>query len=80
MKYFGWMSTVFLILCSLPEIYSGLKTGQVGATYGLLYLWLLGELTGLVYTIWRKDIPLIVNYTMNSILVGIIIVIKEGII
>lgn len=80
MKFFGWTSTIFLILCSLPEIYSGLKSGHVGATYGLLYLWLAGEVTGLIYTTSQKDIPLIVNYSINSILVTAIILIKEGII
>jgi hypothetical protein len=79
MRYFGWMTTILLTLCSVPEIYSGLKTGSVGATYGLLYLWLAGEITGLIYTISRKDAPLIVNYSMNSILVTVILLIKEGI-
>ena len=80
MKFFGWMTTICLTLCAVPEIYSGLKTGTVGATYGLLYLWLAGEIFGSIYTIYKKDVPLIVNYGLNSILVTIIILIKEGII
>jgi len=80
MRFIGYLSAVCLILCAIPEIYVGLKTGVVGASRGLLYLWMAGEILGLVYTIWLRNKPLIVNYGMNTLLVGIIIAIKEGII
>jgi hypothetical protein len=80
MKFFGWMSTVALVLCGLPEIYSGLKTGTVGSTQGFLYLWLVGEIAGFIYSISLKKLPLILNYGINTIIVMTIIAIKEGII
>ena len=76
MKRFGWFSTLFLVLCGLPELYSGLTTGTVGASYGLLILWFLGEICGVIYTIHKKDLPLILNYGINTIIVGTILLIK----
>ena len=80
MRYIGYLSGVMLILCAIPEIYVGLKTGVVGASRGLLYLWMAGEILGLIYTISLKNKPLVMNYGMNTLLVGIVIAIKEGLI
>jgi hypothetical protein len=80
MKYIGYLSGVMLILCGIPEIYVGLKSGVVGASRGLLYLWMVGEILGLIYSISLKNKPLMMNYGVNSLIVSIIIAIKEGII
>lgn len=76
MRNIGYLSSVFLILCGLPELYLGLTTGNVGASYGLLILWFIGEVLGLIYTINRKDLPLILNYSFNTLIVGAILCLK----
>lgn len=78
MKLVGWLSATFLILCGVPELYLGIKTGNVGASWGLLTLWFAGEVFGLVYTVYRKDYPLIANYLLNTCIVGCILGVKLG--
>lgn len=77
-KTIGYISTICLVLCGLPELYDGIKTGQVGASWGLLGLWFAGEVFGLLYTIPLKKIPLILNYALNTFIVGAVLCVKYG--
>ena len=78
-EYLGWISAALLISCGVPELYSGLRSGTVGATWGLLILWFMGEVTGALYCIKIKKLPLLANYGINTILVGSIILVKLGV-
>lgn len=76
MQKVGYLSSLFLVLCGLPELYRGLTQGYVGASFGLLLFWFIGELLGLIYTIDKRDTPLIVNYGFNTIIVGALLWLK----
>ena len=62
----GWLSTLCFSLCALPEAYSAYKTGKVGATWGLLLLWLIGEILGIIYILPKADMPILTNYITNT--------------
>lgn len=76
MKKLGWLSSTFLLLCGIPELYLGIKTDEVGASWGLLAMWFLGEVFGLIYVFPTRKGPLILNYLGNTLIVGAIIAIK----
>lgn len=76
MKALGWISSLSLILCGVPEVYAAYTSGTVGISWGLSILWFLGEITGLLYVINSRRFPLIFNYFINSILTGILLYMK----
>jgi uncharacterized protein with PQ loop repeat len=76
MEVFGWIGASLLAVCAVPQAYDSWKTGNsYGITWGLLMLWLWGELFTLVYLFSKDvyDLPLICNYVANVFFVGIII-------
>ena len=78
MNNIGWISSLLLVLCGVPELYRGISTGHIGASWGLVTLWLLGEILGVIYTFNKRDLPLFFNYSLNTIIVGAIFIIKFG--
>jgi len=80
MKYIGWASSTLLLICGLPELYYGIKTGHVGMSTAFLVMWFLGEILGLTYVLLMRNKPLIFNYLGNTIIVGLILAIKKGLI
>lgn len=73
---YGWLSAICFSLCALPEAYSAYRTKKVGATWGLLILWLVGEILGIIYIVPKNDFPILTNYTVNAIVLFYIIYIK----
>ena len=62
----GWASTICFSLCALPEVIHARKHNRVGLTWGLLILWLVGELCIIVPIAIENPIPyLLVNYGIN---------------
>ena len=76
MNIVGILSSICLVLCGLPELYRGVKEGNIGASLGLLILWFLGEILGLIYTTYIGDMALIINYGFNTFIVGILLWMK----
>jgi len=74
----GYMSSALLVACGIPELYLGIESGAVGASYWLLILWFAGEILGLMYAASLGKIPLLLNYGLNTIIVGAILMIKLG--
>lgn len=70
------ISSLCLILCGLPELIRGLQIKHVGASWGLLMLWFIGEVLGLIYTLYLGNLPLICNYGFNTVIVGCLIYLK----
>ena len=70
MRILAWISTISLVLCGVPDLIGGLLTKEVEVSLSLLSIWLLGEVSGLLYVLHKKDTPLIVNYGLNTIIVG----------
>jgi len=70
MRGFAWISTISLVLCGVPDLIAGLTTREVNVSLSLLSIWFLGEVSGLVYVLHRKETPLIFNYGLNTLIVG----------
>ena len=74
MSAIGWLGSLCFALCAIPQAYKSYEEGNSnGVSWGLLILWLLGEILTLIYVIPKKDLPLIVNYLSNLFFLVIII-------
>lgn len=74
MEVFGWISSICLGICALPQAIKCYRQGHAeGIDYMFLGLWTLGEIAGIIYVIYINSLPLIVNYSFNLVLLSIII-------
>lgn len=73
MNWVGWVGSLCLGLCGLPQAikcYQTKSAKDISAMF--LLLWLTGEICTLIYVIPKWDWPLIINYLFNIILIGVI--------
>lgn len=73
----GWVSQICLAISAIPQAYDCWKRKSAeGISLGMIVLWMIGEVFGLGYvlTVTYPAIlwPLVLNYTVNTVLVGII--------
>jgi uncharacterized protein with PQ loop repeat len=73
MEYIGWIGSILLAFCGLPQAIESYKTkNSDGLTWGFLIMWGVGELFTIAYIIPKWHWPLIFNYTANIIFISII--------
>lgn len=72
MEWVGWVGSILLMLCAVPEVIRSVIRKQCDIGWGMLLSWLFGEILVLIYVIPKKDIPLIANYLGNTILILIL--------
>lgn len=69
----GWVGSICLAICGLPQVYKSWKTKRADDISMLfLILWGLGELLTLIYVFPTFQLPLIFNYVTNIVLIGVI--------
>lgn len=76
----GWIAGILFAFCGLPQALKSFRDGHSdGISYGLIYMWLGGELLMQYYVLIKHglDMPLLVNYWINSIFVVIILKYKH---
>ena len=76
----GWISTISLAICALPQVLHVWRTGKTeGLSTVFLACWLAGELFGLIYIQGFDTIPwpLLLNYAANTLAVGYLLY-KKG--
>lgn len=66
----GWIGSVCLATCSIPELYDSIQKGHNSSSPWFLYLWLVGEVFLLIYVVPKREYPLIFNYLFNIILIS----------
>lgn len=77
MEYIGWIGSILLAFCGLPQAIESYKTkSSAGLTWGFLAMWGLGEIFTIIYIIPKWHWPLIFNYTANIIFISIIVYYK----
>ena len=77
MEFLGWLGSILLAFCGLPQAIESYKTKcSDGLTWGFLFMWFLGELLTFAYVLPKLDLPLIFNYSANIIFLIIIIYYK----
>lgn len=73
MHTIGWLGSLFLAICGLPQAWLSYKQGHSdGISTSLLVLWGAGEILTLFYVTEKFDWPLIFNYGMNLFSLGVI--------
>ena len=72
METIGWISAVLLMMCGVPEAWKARREGYSNLSDGLIWMWGIGDLLGLVYVASLGSWPLIMNYMVNAVSVGII--------
>lgn len=74
MELIGWIGSILLAFCGLPQAYHCIKTGNAnGLNWGFIAMWLGGELFTIAYVIPKMDWPLIFNYSANIVFIGIMV-------
>ena len=77
MEYIGWIGSILLAFCGLPQAIESFKTkNSDGLTWGFLIMWGVGEIFTIIYILPKWHWPLIFNYTANIIFISIIVYYK----
>ena len=78
----GWLGSILLAICGLPEAYFAITTGTTSLSYIFLILWGSGEIFTLFYLTQKnkkiKLLPLFLNYGLNIVFISILLIIKSG--
>lgn len=74
MQLVGWIGNLMFAFSAVPQAYKCYRQGHAqGLSGGLLYMWLIGEISALSYGIYEQiPAPLIVNYVFNLLCLLII--------
>ena len=74
MIFVGWLGSICLGVCGLPQAYKCYKTKSAeGISSAFLFFWLIGEIATLLYVFPKLDLPLICNYLFNIFLICVIL-------
>ena len=77
LELIGWIGSIAFAICGAPQAYRSYKDKHSdGVSWGLLNLWMVGELCTLAYVIPKGHWPLIFNYLGNIVFVSIILYYK----
>lgn len=70
-EIFGFMSTLCLALCGIPQTYTCFKTGNAkGLSVLFLFAWCAGEILLIPYAIYLDwAVPILINASINLIIV-----------
>lgn len=70
----GWIGSILLALCGLPQAYYCWKNKNANGVNGLfLAMWSIGEVFGAIYVLSLGDAPLITNYLINLFSCAVIV-------
>lgn len=73
----GWIGSLLLAGCAIPEVYSAFRNKTCGLTWGFLGLWYAGEWFIAVPVFLDIQEPfLMANYGINIVLITYLIVVK----
>jgi hypothetical protein len=61
----GWIGGICMALCAIAEVIHCLRKGYTGCSWGLLVLWMLGEVCLCIVELQDIYMPRLVNYIVN---------------
>lgn len=70
------IGSVLLALCGLPEALRCIKLKRCDIGYGMLLMWLLGEICLVKFSFNTEQHILLINYLTNILFIGIMIYYK----
>jgi len=71
MNYIGLFGSLLLTFCGVPELIRTLKDKKCHLGWGFIIMWFLGEIFCLFYGFDLNEIPLLINYTFNLLIVSV---------
>jgi uncharacterized protein with PQ loop repeat len=73
----GWLGSICLAICGLPQAWQSIKDKHShGISWGFVLLWAFGEIFALAYVYDKLDLPLLLNYATNILILGVILYFK----
>lgn len=69
MELIGYIGSIFLTINAVPELIRTIKDKRCHIGWPMLVLWFIGEVFMTIYAISLRNIPLIMNYVFNFIIV-----------
>ncbi len=73
----GWLGSICLAICGIPQAWQSYKDkNSNGISWGFVILWTTGELLALAYVYDKLDLPLVMNYATNILILAIILYFK----
>ncbi len=73
----GFIGGILLSICSVPEAIKSIREKRCQIGWGMLLLWLGGELGLLVYEVKTMALPRLINYGLNLLCIMILILYKK---
>lgn len=73
----GWLGSICLAICGLPQAWQSFKDKHShGISWGFVLLWSFGEIFALAYVYDKLDLPLLLNYATNILILAVILFYK----
>ena len=73
----GWLGSICLAVCGIPQAWQSYKDkNSDGISWGFVILWAFGEVFALVYVYDKLDLPLLLNYATNILILAVILYYK----
>lgn len=62
----GWIGSILLGACGIPELYRTIKDNRCHVGWGMLLMWLIGEILVFIHVFKEiQDVALLFNYGLN---------------
>jgi uncharacterized protein with PQ loop repeat len=73
----GWLGSICLAICGIPQAWQSYKDKHSdGISWGFVLLWAFGEIFALAYVYDKLDLPLLLNYATNILILAVILYYK----
>jgi uncharacterized protein with PQ loop repeat len=73
----GWLGSICLAICGIPQAWQSMKDKHShGISWGFVLLWAFGEIFALAYVYDKLDLPLLLNYATNILILAVILYYK----
>jgi len=73
----GWLGSICLAICGIPQAWQSYKDKHShGISWGFVLLWAFGEIFALAYVYDKLDLPLLLNYSTNILILAVILYFK----
>ena len=73
----GWLGSICLGICGIPQAWQSFKNKHShGISWGFVLLWAFGEIFALAYVYDKLDLPLLLNYSTNILILAVILYYK----
>ena len=73
LEFCGWLGAILFSVCGIPQAYASYKNkNSNGISTSFIIMWFFAEIFTIIYIFPSNQIPLLMNYFVNLIIVLII--------